>query len=42
MQLIKLQEQKGKLKEKNDATKKKIKKINELTQSNKRQMALLE
>ena len=36
IQLVKVQEQKNKLKERNDACKKKIRKINELIQSNKR------
>jgi len=36
MQLLKLQEQKNKMKEKQDNNKKKIRRVNDLAQSNKR------
>mmetsp|Transcript_2459 Transcript_2459/g.3759 ORF Transcript_2459/g.3759 Transcript_2459/m.3759 type:complete len:183 (+) Transcript_2459:1377-1925(+) len=42
MQLMKVQEQKGKLKEKTDLNKKRLKKINELTSQSKRQANLLD
>lgn len=41
MQLLKLQEQRNKMKEKQDANKKKIRRINELVNSNKRQQNII-
>ena len=42
MQLLKLQEQKSKMKDKQDVNKKKIRRINELTTSNKRQQNIID
>lgn len=42
MQIMKLQESKGQLKEKTDLNKKRLKKINTLSTQNKRQQSLLE
>ena len=42
MQLLKLQEQRGKMKEKQEANKKKMKRINDLVISNKRQQTIID